>query len=63
MSDTTRQALSDTRDTAAIREAEAQQTGDGTRFHQNRILDELPGLAFAAITLVWVITCFAGLIW
>src|SRR6202035_3000289 len=36
---------------------------EGVRLAQGRFLDELPGAAFAAITLVWVVSSFAGLIW
>jgi len=36
---------------------------EGIRLAQGRFLDELPGAVFALITLVWVISCFAGLIW
>jgi len=38
-------------------------TGEGLRYYQGRILDELPGAAFAVITLVWVIACFFKLVW
>ncbi len=37
--------------------------GEGICFAQGRFLDELPGAAFAAITLVWVVSTLAGLIW
>lgn len=36
---------------------------EGVRLAQGRFLDELPGAAFAAITLVWVVSSFAGLMW
>jgi hypothetical protein len=45
------------------RAAEVEQTGDGMRLAQGRFLDELPGAAFAAVTLIWVIGSFAGLMW
>ncbi|MGD1026848.1 hypothetical protein [Candidatus Binatus soli] len=37
--------------------------GNGVRFAQNRFLDELPGAAFAAITLVWLFMSLASLTW
>jgi len=37
--------------------------GEGMRLAQGRFLDELPGVAFVAITLIWVIGSFAGLMW
>lgn len=47
-----------------IREAVAVQGPDqGVRFYQGRLLDELPGAAFVTITLVWIISSFAHLIW
>jgi hypothetical protein len=36
--------------------------GDGVRLSRGRFLDELPGAVFAAITLVWIVMTFAGLI-
>ncbi len=39
------------------------ETSDGARFSQGRFLDELPGAAFVAITLIWIITSFVHLIW
>ncbi|MGH7781713.1 MAG: hypothetical protein ACREQR_18005 [Candidatus Binataceae bacterium] len=44
-------------------EAMLSEPGEGVRFAQSRFLDELPGLVFAAITLLWVVSSFAGLIW
>jgi hypothetical protein len=41
----------------------SQQAGECTRFSQGRFLDELPGAAFVAITLIWIIASFAHLIW
>ena len=38
-------------------------TDEGKRLAQGRFLDELPGAAFAIITLIWVVSMFAGLIW
>jgi len=37
--------------------------GEGLRLARGRFLDELPGAAFAAITLVWIVSSFAGLMW
>jgi hypothetical protein len=42
---------------------EVRRPDEGVRFFQGRFLDELPGTAFAVITLVWVVTSFAHLIW
>jgi hypothetical protein len=39
------------------------QPEEGVRFAQGRFLDELPGAAFAAITLVWIVSSLGGLIW
>jgi len=41
----------------------SQEVSDCVRFSQGRFLDELPGAAFVAITLIWIITSFAHLIW
>jgi hypothetical protein len=37
--------------------------GEALHFAQGRFLDELPGIAFAAITLIWIVSSFAGLQW
>jgi hypothetical protein len=42
---------------------ETNEVGEGLRLAQGRFLDELPGAAFAAATLVWVISSFGRLIW
>jgi hypothetical protein len=39
------------------------EVSDCARISQSRFLDELPGAAFAAVTLVWIIASFAHLIW
>ncbi len=36
---------------------------EGTRVYRSLLLDQLPGAAFAAVTLVWVISSFGHLIW
>jgi len=36
---------------------------EGVRLAQSRFLDELPGAAFAGITLFWIVSSLAGLIW
>jgi hypothetical protein len=41
----------------------SREVGDCSRFAQGRFLDELPGAAFVAITLVWIISSFAHLVW
>ena len=41
----------------------AVETSESMRFAQGHFLDELPGAAFAVITLIWVILSFAHLIW
>lgn len=38
-------------------------TDEGKRLAQGRFLDELPGAAFAIITLIWVVSMLARLIW
>jgi hypothetical protein len=35
----------------------------GTQLHQRAFLDELPGAAFAAMTLVWIFASFNKLTW
>jgi hypothetical protein len=37
--------------------------GECTRFSQGRFLDELPGAAFVAVTLIWVGCSFFHLTW
>jgi hypothetical protein len=54
-----RETLETTREATAT----TRETGDGVRLAQGRFLDELPGAAFAAVTLFWIIASFAGLIW
>ena len=44
-------------------DATASELGGGLSMARGRFLDELPGAAFAAITLVWVVSSFAGLVW
>jgi hypothetical protein len=46
-----------------LQTSETEQPGEGVHLYHNQILDELPGAAFAAATLVWVITSFGRLIW
>ncbi|MFZ0246983.1 hypothetical protein [Candidatus Binatus sp.] len=36
---------------------------EGVRMHQRAVLDELPGVAFAAMTLLWIFASFNKLIW
>ncbi|MGO9607838.1 MAG: hypothetical protein ACLQAT_31300 [Candidatus Binataceae bacterium] len=43
--------------------ADQPEVSEGTLMARNCALSELPGAVFAAITLVWVISCFAHLIW
>ena len=63
MADTNQQAR------AAISLAETYQTAkpesadEGLPLYQGVILDELPGAAFAAVTLVWIFASFSKLIW
>ncbi len=40
-----------------------EETGEGVHLAQSVFLDELPGLMFALITLVWILSSFASLIW
>jgi hypothetical protein len=39
------------------------QAGECTRFSQGLFLDELPGAAFVAVTLIWVVCSFFHLTW
>ena len=36
---------------------------EGVRLAQGRFLDALPGAVFAGITLLWVVSSLAGLMW
>jgi hypothetical protein len=47
----------------AREDAAPQFNNEGLRLAQSNFLDELPGAAFAVITLVWVVLSFAHLIW
>jgi len=38
-----------------------QVSNDGVGFYHRRMLDELPGAAFAAVTLFWIISSFGHL--
>ncbi len=42
---------------------EIHQPQDGIRFYYGRMLDELPGAVFGAVTLVWLVSSFGQLIW
>jgi len=37
--------------------------GEAIRMAQGCLLDELPGIVFAALTLLWIASCFAGMEW
>lgn len=63
MDDTKQETLTTSQNVTTMDEVHRQEVGEGMRSYQSRILDELPGAAFAVVTLVWVITCFATLIW
>jgi len=41
----------------------AQETGEGVRIAQGRFLDELPGIVFAILTVVWIVSSFVHLTW
>ena len=55
-------ARDETLDSARVN-APRQSTNEGLRLAQSNFLDELPGIAFAVITLAWVALSFAHLIW
>ncbi len=47
-----------------IREMDsATEPGEATRLAQGCFLDELAGVAFVAITLMWIVSSLAGLMW
>lgn len=49
---------------AASVEADARsETQDGVRWARNRLLDELPGVAFALVTLEYIMQSLASLAW
>jgi len=54
----TQETLGNAREATTVNEL-----GEGLSTARGRFLDELPGAAFAAITLVWVVSSFAGLVW
>jgi len=43
--------------------AETQEVGECVQHARSRFLDELPGAVFAVMTLLWIVSSFAGLIW
>jgi len=43
--------------------AESQEVGECVQHARSRFLDELPGAAFAVMTLLWIVSSFASLIW
>lgn len=43
--------------------SDKKQPTEGVTFYHGRMLDELPGAASAAITVVWLVSSFAGLMW
>jgi hypothetical protein len=47
--------------TAARAVVDSEPGGEGVRTYQGMILDELPGAAFAAATLLWIVSSFARL--
>jgi hypothetical protein len=64
MANTTQQVLEEVQQAQTVQDrAQPEATREGFRLHQSQILDELPGAAFAAMTLVWIFTSFGKLIW
>ena len=64
MADTLQPLMTHPEPDASVIENQATTEPDaGVRFYQGRFLDELPGAAFALVTLVWAIGCFFRLIW
>lgn len=59
----TTQSVMTRSDAQAIETPHRVEANEGLHYYQGRILDELPGAAFAVITLVWVISCFFKLVW
>jgi len=41
----------------------AGEPGQSLRLAQNLFLDELPGIAFGIVTLIWIVASLASLIW
>ena len=62
MANTTEHAIAGVAQTT-VHEATDYQSHQGYRLYQSRMLDELPGAVFAAVTLVWIITSLGGLVW
>jgi hypothetical protein len=64
MANTTEQVITGISQADAVREAtQTDEAGEGYRLYMGRVLDELPGVVFAAMTLVWIFTSFGKLIW
>jgi hypothetical protein len=42
-------------------EPKTERIGAGLSFYRGRILDQLPGAVFAAVTLVWILASFGRL--
>jgi hypothetical protein len=61
MATTQQQAISGVDPAVATETTEREQPQDGVRMYQSMVLDELPGAAFAAITLVWIFASFGKL--
>jgi hypothetical protein len=46
-----------------VREVNDYQRDQGYPLYLSRMLDELPGAVFVAMTLAWIITALCGLVW
>ncbi len=63
MEDTNQQALAEVTLADVSETHMPDNVDEGVRVHQRAILDELPGAAFAAMTLLWIFASFNKLIW
>jgi hypothetical protein len=54
--------LNETQAVDTAQTVELTEMSDGIRFARYRTLEELPGLVFGLMTVVYVVTSFAGLV-
>jgi hypothetical protein len=46
----------------ASEKAESDEVTEGRQFYHGRLLDELPGAAFAAVTMIWFVSAISRLV-
>jgi hypothetical protein len=60
MANTRGQAITGIAQTTVVNDYQRHQ---GYRLYLSRVLDELPGAVFVAMTLAWIFTSLGGLVW